>query len=1384
MKRITNVLDLLGQPPGFCGLTAIALILSPVFAQSQPAPAGGLSHGDFVDFTGPDGIVYPDFTFAGVPGGIPDLPVVASLDPAIGQDTLDDYDAFVAGVAAVVAAGGGTLFVPAGTYYLENVVRITEDNVVVRGAGKGLTRIFTGHDSFTNAAFDFVGGGQTTLGFDNYISKPARRGDMQLVMAQHPLQPGDFFQLIVHDVPPDYRGRYELYPPNEADHWYEGLHQVAAVDGDVITLTTPLRVDIPDPTRGYFQIGPFVRRNAHIHGWDLVRGSGLEDLTIETLRNEFANSVQFFSAYGCWVKNVNIILAGIHPINTTNVLNLEIRNVVMDRTWNVGGGGQGYGGLFRSYNSLMENVTTYGMRHAPNLQQHSFGCVVRNSTFNDINGEWHFQWSKENLYENITITHETISMPAILRSPNLGSSIHEPIGPGNVVYNCDLIQENQRGINGIDFGGLHKNWVFAYNRLIIKGGSDGDPAYPIWIGDWCSNLTIAGNHLGISSSGSEDYAIYFSPGFPLGSDGYSSDLPASNENIRIFNNTVTGIGADRIFGGFDTPDINLGNSTSAAYSVPSRPTPPTPSLLEWQLQAKYTGLTTRPLILTQPRSETVAAGTSVTLEVAALGAAPLSYQWRRNGTIIAGANQRSYTIASFQEANEGDYDVLVFNSKGLTPSGLFTLSLPDTLPDLRAEEPFDYDAGGSVADFLSPEGFWLSHQPSADTIEQIRIGSLGFLEGGLLLNGSGNSLTVSGGSVTLQLDTSFTGLLPEFVDEGQLIGASGTTLYLSLVLEGLDVGGVRLADANGEEKLFAGVLSAGSPLVLRRPDGTNMSTGVVATANAHLIVLKIEFKDGDDTVSAFVDPNLSGAEPASPDTTIMGDFRFDRLIVDTLTDPDGLNLDEVRLGTTWFAVTPADIAPALPSPPTATSTEALSFQTIKVTWSGATGSFYGYVIEQSIDGLNWTPRVTVGLVDEWVDGPLDSETTYQYRVRAVGVVGASVPGPLSQATTPAQPPPLDVVYEPFDYELGMSIFTGTVPLGFSGTYFPEPGLSPTQRIADDSLAYRDSLGNVLAVSGNKYEHENLAVQVLMDTSAQGPFGTLLDLAGNIGRSGQTLYISWLIGQSDEPDNFGYLGLAFWRDSSTSSPSSFGLITDFGPTDFRLQLSPLFNAPTGIPTSDNVHLIILKIEYRDGDDRISLYVNPSDLTHEPVVPTSGGQGDFSFDRLRFGKFSAAREFVPMYFDELRFSTSWEKAVPLQSRDSYEGWKLEEFLPLEQFQASIVSRSSDLEPDMVSNFEEYAFLLDPKSVDRPAVRARMITSTDVEVSFVGRYPASDIAFFLDFSETMSAEDWANVWQSGQPGLTVEAIDGVRARFSVVFSKASNMRGFWQVRAEPSP
>jgi hypothetical protein len=87
---------------------------------------------------------------------------------------------------------------------------------------------------------------------------------------------------------------------------------------------------------------------------------------------------------------------------------------------------------------------------------------------------------------------------------------------------------------------------------------------------------------------------------------------------------------------------------------------------------EFTG---RPVITTQPVSQTATNGGAVTFSVSVIGEAPLGYQWRFNESDIPGATGTNYTIAHVQATNAGNYQVVVTNRFGQALSDVVTLTV-------------------------------------------------------------------------------------------------------------------------------------------------------------------------------------------------------------------------------------------------------------------------------------------------------------------------------------------------------------------------------------------------------------------------------------------------------------------------------------------------------------------------------------------------------------------------------------------------------------------------------------------------------------------------------------------------------------------------------------
>lgn len=112
-----------------------------------------------------------------------------------------------------------------------------------------------------------------------------------------------------------------------------------------------------------------------------------------------------------------------------------------------------------------------------------------------------------------------------------------------------------------------------------------------------------------------------------------------------------------------------------------------------------------PSIVVPPQGGSVVIGSNVTLSVVAGGSPTLGYQWRFNGTNLAGATSASYTRLNMQPIHSGYYDVVVSNAWGIAASD--PVLVEAMLPPLQTLYSDDFDANTAAN--------WTLNRSSTDT---------------------------------------------------------------------------------------------------------------------------------------------------------------------------------------------------------------------------------------------------------------------------------------------------------------------------------------------------------------------------------------------------------------------------------------------------------------------------------------------------------------------------------------------------------------------------------------------------------------------------------------------------------------------------------------------
>jgi hypothetical protein len=111
-----------------------------------------------------------------------------------------------------------------------------------------------------------------------------------------------------------------------------------------------------------------------------------------------------------------------------------------------------------------------------------------------------------------------------------------------------------------------------------------------------------------------------------------------------------------------------------------------------------------PAITTQPQSQTVVAGANVTFSVSVTGSAPFTYQWRKNGTNIAGATSPTLGLNNIQPQQAGSYSVVVTNAAGAVTSANAILTVTCSYSLSASSGAFGAVGGSSSVDVTTAGG--------------------------------------------------------------------------------------------------------------------------------------------------------------------------------------------------------------------------------------------------------------------------------------------------------------------------------------------------------------------------------------------------------------------------------------------------------------------------------------------------------------------------------------------------------------------------------------------------------------------------------------------------------------------------------------------------------
>jgi trimeric autotransporter adhesin len=236
-----------------------------------------------------------------------------------------------------------------------------------------------------------------------------------------------------------------------------------------------------------------------------------------------------------------------------------------------------------------------------------------------------------------------------------------------------------------------------------------------------------------------------------------------------------------------------------------------------------------PAITVQPTAQTSCLANSATFSVTATGAG-LTYQWRKNGVNIAGANASTYTITNVSAADLGNYDVVVTGTCGSpATSNSVALNLSSTNTWL-----------GRMNSDWNNAGNWCSGIPTSTTDVLIPSGT----PFAAIINTSGDvrNLTIQTGA-TLTIPAGGTlNIYGDLVNTGTLTATSGTIAFRGATNQAIPAVSAAYIVMNGAGGItLSGNMTAGTALVLTNGNitlGSNnfiMTGGSIGSVTSHII---------------------------------------------------------------------------------------------------------------------------------------------------------------------------------------------------------------------------------------------------------------------------------------------------------------------------------------------------------------------------------------------------------------------------------------------------------------------------------------------------------------------------------------------------------------------
>ncbi len=429
-----------------------------------------------------------------------------------------------------------------------------------------------------------------------------------------------------------------------------------------------------------------------------------------------------------------------------------------------------------------------------------------------------------------------------------------------------------------------------------------------------------------------------------------------------------------------------------------------------------------PSITSQPANQTVAAGQPATFSVTATGTSPLTYQWKKNGTAIGGANSASYTTpATSISDNNAQFTVTVTNSVSNATSNAATLTVK-VPPSITAQPANKTVSVGQTATFSvtatgtgtlsyqwKKNGTAIGGATSASYTTPAAIASDNGAQFTVTITDLVSSVTSNAATLTVNAPPSIsTQPASKTVIAGQTatfsVGATGTApLTYQWKMNGAAIGGATSSSYttpatttgnNGEQ--FTVTVTNGSGSIA---SGAATLTVTAATAILNVNKTSLSFSSvniGSNSVLPVVFTNGGNSNVTISNVTISGagytasGVQSGQIVtpgqsatLDVTFAPSGTGIIPGSVTVTSNATT-SSVSVSL----SGTGVQAVS-HSVTLTWTASTSTVSGYnVYRSTVSGGPYTKLTSTPVAaTTYVDASVQATMTYYYVVTSVDSSG-------------------------------------------------------------------------------------------------------------------------------------------------------------------------------------------------------------------------------------------------------------------------------------------------------------------------------------------------------------------------------------------------------------